>query len=98
MSSRGLFLPCPPGGGGVSSFPTRGSGATIRESATTGSAVVGALPGPRTVRVRCRVPGQVASHDGYGNDAWSSLPDHGSRIPTLFLDVDDASLPGVPPC
>ena len=86
------------GGGSTSLFPTWGSGVNIRESATTGSAVVGALPGPRTVRVRCQVHGQVVNYDGYSNDAWSYLPDYGGYLSNIFIDVDDAWLPGVPTC
>ncbi|WP_267133928.1 MULTISPECIES: hypothetical protein [Streptomyces] len=35
---------------------------------------------------------------GCGDDAWSHLPDHGGYPSTIFGDVADAWLPGVPNC
>lgn len=70
----------------------------IRKSASTDSAVVGTLGGPTTVRVQCQVHGQVVNYGGYSNDAWSYLPDYGGDLSTIFIDVNDAWLPGVPTC
>jgi hypothetical protein len=87
-------------GGGTAGtpFPTWGDGVNIRQDATTDSAVVGTLPGPTTVRVQCQVHGELVDYDGYSNDAWSYLPAYGGYVSNIFIDVDDAWLPGVPTC
>jgi len=69
-----------------------------RQQPTTDSARVASLPGPTSVRVARRVHGGLVEYDGYSNDAWSYLPDHGGYVSNLFIDVDDARLPGVPTC
>ncbi|WP_237322756.1 hypothetical protein [Streptomyces sp. JJ36] len=85
-------------GGDTTSFPTWGSDVNIRKSATTDSAVVGTLPNPTTVRVRCQVRGQLVHYNGYSNDAWAYLPDYGGYVSNIFIDVPEAWLPGVPTC
>ncbi|CAL9666600.1 N-acetylmuramoyl-L-alanine amidase [Streptomyces sp. enrichment culture] len=79
-------------------FPTWGSDVSVRRQPTTDSARVASLPGPTTVRVACQVHGGLVEYDGYSNDAWSYLPDHGGYVSNIFVDVDDAWLPGVPAC
>ncbi|MEV8127269.1 hypothetical protein AB0P07_24760 [Streptomyces sp. NPDC085944] len=79
-------------------FPTWGSDVSIRQQPTTGSARVASLPGPTTVRVACQVHGGLVEYDGYSNDAWSYLLDRGGYVSNIFIDVDDAWLPGVPTC
>ena len=99
MSARGVGLPCTPGGGSDGkSFPTWGSDVNIRAQATTTSAVVSSLPGPTTVTVQCQKRGEMVHYNGYSNDAWSYLPDHGGYISNIFIDVAEAWLPGVPTC
>ncbi|WP_234020362.1 hypothetical protein [Streptomyces pristinaespiralis] len=80
------------------SFPTWGTDVGIRQSATTASTRVTALPGPTTVRIRCQVRGQLVQTDGYSNDAWSYLPDYGGYVSNIYIDVADSWLPGVPTC
>ncbi|MGN9793261.1 hypothetical protein ACTMTU_19485 [Streptomyces sp. OZ13] len=80
------------------SFPTWGTDVSIRQSATTASTRVTALPGPTTVRIRCQVRGQLVQTDGYSNDAWSYLPDYGGYVSNIYIDVADSWLPGVPTC
>ncbi|EHN74994.1 putative amidase, partial [Streptomyces coelicoflavus ZG0656] len=79
-------------------FPTWGTDVSIRQQPTTDSARVASLPGPTSVRVACQVHGGLVEYDGYSNDAWSYLPDHGGYVSNIFIDVDDAWLPGVPTC
>jgi hypothetical protein len=86
------------GGGSGTSFPTWGTDVNIRQQPNTGSASVGKLAGPTTVRVECQVRGELVHYDGYSNDAWAYLPDHGGYISNIFIDVADAWLPGVPTC
>jgi hypothetical protein len=86
------------GGGSGTSFPTWGTGVNIHRSASTGSAVVGTLSGPTSVRVQCQVHGELVNYDGYSNDAWSYLPDYGGYMSNIFVDVNDSWLPGVPTC
>ncbi|WP_244941772.1 hypothetical protein [Streptomyces rubrogriseus] len=69
-----------------------------RQQPTADSARVASLPGPTSVRVARRVHGGLVEYDGYSNDAWSYLPDHGGYVSDLFIHVDDARLPGVPTC
>ncbi|EST36929.1 hypothetical protein N566_15875 [Streptomycetaceae bacterium MP113-05] len=84
--------------GGGTPFPTWGSGVNIRAAASTGSASVGSLPGPTSVRVECQVHGETVDYDGYSNDAWSYLPAYGGYLSNIFIDVSDSWLPGVPTC
>ena len=86
------------GGGDTKSFPTWGTDVSIRQQATTASTRVATLSGPTTVRVKCQVHGRLVDYQGYGNDAWSSLPDLGGCISDIFIDIDDAWLPGVFTC
>ncbi|WP_405609879.1 N-acetylmuramoyl-L-alanine amidase [Streptomyces sp. NBC_01511] len=86
-----------PGPGG-SSFPTWGSGVSIRQEAATTSAQVAGLAGPTSVKVQCQKRGELVNYQGYSNDAWSYLPDYGGYISNIFIDVSDAWLPGVPNC
>ncbi|GAA2598179.1 MULTISPECIES: hypothetical protein [Streptomyces] len=86
------------GGGDTTSFPTWGTDVSVRQQATTDSTRVASLPGPTSVRVRCQVHGQLVNYDGYGNDAWSYLPDYGGYVSNIFIDVADSWLPGVPAC
>ncbi|MFH8443115.1 N-acetylmuramoyl-L-alanine amidase [Streptomyces sp. NPDC018026] len=79
-------------------FPTWGTDVSVRQQPTTDSARVASLPGPTSVRVACQVHGGLVEYDGYSNDAWSYLPDHGGYVSNIFIDVDDAWLPGVPTC
>ncbi len=79
-------------------FPTWGTDVSVRQRPTTDSARVATLPGPTSVRVACQVHGGLVEYDGYSNDAWSYLPDHGGYVSNIFIDVDDAWLPGVPTC
>ncbi|MEV4995572.1 N-acetylmuramoyl-L-alanine amidase [Streptomyces niveus] len=87
-----------PGPGPGTSFPTWGSGVSIRKDATTTSAQVASLAGPTSVKVQCQKRGQLVNYQGYSNDAWSYLPDYGGYISNIFIDVSDAWLPGVPNC
>ncbi|GAA5020750.1 N-acetylmuramoyl-L-alanine amidase [Streptomyces siamensis] len=86
------------GDSGTTPFPTWGSDVSVRQQPTTGSTRVATLPGPTTVRVKCQVHGRLVDHQGYSNDAWSYLPDYGGYISNIFIDVDDAWLPGVSTC
>jgi len=79
-------------------FPTWGTDVSVRQQPSTDSARVASLPGPASVRVACQVRGGLVEYDGYSNDAWSYLPDHGGYISNIFIDVTDAWLPGVPTC
>ncbi|MET9353054.1 N-acetylmuramoyl-L-alanine amidase [Streptomyces sp. NPDC006617] len=79
-------------------FPTWGTDVSVRQQPTTDSARVASLSGPTSVRVACQVHGGLVEYDGYSNDAWSYLPDHGGYVSNIFIDVDDAWLPGVPTC
>ncbi|MEU4979802.1 hypothetical protein [Streptomyces sp. NPDC021969] len=79
-------------------FPTRGADMSVRQQPASDSARVASLPGPTSVRVACQVHGGLVEYDGYSNDAWSYLPDHGGHVSTIFVDVADARLPGVPTC
>ncbi|WP_229700741.1 N-acetylmuramoyl-L-alanine amidase [Streptomyces camponoticapitis] len=87
-----------PGPGPGTSFPTWGTGVSIRQEATTTSAQVASLAGPTSVRVQCQKRGQLVNYQGYSNDAWSYLPDYGGYISNIFIDVSDSWLPGVPTC
>lgn len=87
-----------PGPGPGTSFPTWGTGVSIRQDTTTTSAQVASLAGPTTVKVQCQKRGQLVNYQGYSNDAWSYLPDYGGYISNIFIDVSDAWLPGVPNC
>ena len=71
---------------------------STRQQPTVDSARVASPPGPAPVRVACRVHGGLVEYDGYSDDAWSYSPDHGGRVSNIFMDVDDARLPGVPTC
>ncbi|MFJ7771111.1 hypothetical protein ACIQ1J_22605 [Streptomyces sp. NPDC097107] len=71
---------------------------SVRQQPSTDSARVARLPGPASVRVACQVRGGLVEYDGYSNDAWSYLPDHGGHLSNIFIDVTDAWLPGVPTC
>ncbi|WP_435223123.1 hypothetical protein [Streptomyces sp. Tue6028] len=86
------------GDSGTTPFPTWGSDVSVRQQPTTASTRVATLPGPTTVRVKCQVHGWLVDYQGYGNDAWSSLPDLGGCISDIFIDIDDAWLPGVFTC
>ncbi|MFI5855390.1 N-acetylmuramoyl-L-alanine amidase [Streptomyces parvulus] len=86
------------GGGTGTPFPTWGTDVSVRQQPTTDSARVASLPGPTSVRVACQVHGGLVEYDGYSNDAWSYLPDYGGYVSNIFIDVDDAWLPGVPTC
>ncbi|MGW4544957.1 hypothetical protein ACWEN4_01080 [Streptomyces violaceorubidus] len=50
----------------------------------------------------CRVHGGLVEYDDYSNDARSYPHDHGGHVSHLvvdvYIDVDDARLPGVRPC
>ncbi|MFD1830213.1 hypothetical protein ACFSJS_11105 [Streptomyces desertarenae] len=81
-----------------STFSTRGSDVRVRQQPTTASAVVDSLAGPTQVRVECQVRGGTATHGGRTDDAWAYLPDHGGYVPTVFIDVPEGRLPGVPTC
>ncbi|MFE4646658.1 hypothetical protein ACFRFS_37610, partial [Streptomyces sp. NPDC056730] len=70
----------------------------IRQQATTASTEVARLAGPTRVNVRCQVHGQRITVDGITNDGWSYLPDYGGYVSTIFIDVAEAWLPGVPTC
>ncbi|WP_217167951.1 hypothetical protein [Streptomyces sp. AC512_CC834] len=85
-------------GGDTTSFRTWSTDVGVRQQATTTSTRVAGLPGPTTVRVRCQVHGQLVTHDGYSNDAWSYLPDYGGYVSNIFIDVADSWLPDVPAC
>ncbi|MFB7088540.1 hypothetical protein [Streptomyces sp. NPDC056296] len=78
--------------------PTWGTDASVRQQPSTDSARVASLPGPASVRVACQVRGELVEYDGYSNDAWSWLPDHGGHISDTLIGVNDARLPGVPTC
>ncbi|MFH9570564.1 hypothetical protein ACH4MG_08475 [Streptomyces sp. NPDC017454] len=65
---------------------------------STDSARVVTPPGPTSVRVACQVHGGLVEYDGYGNDVRRACPDHGGCISDVFMDVNDARLPGVPTC
>ncbi|MCW1098877.1 hypothetical protein OJ963_34125 [Streptomyces sp. RS2] len=71
---------------------------STRQQQTTDSARVASPPGPTPARVACRVHGGLVEYDGYSNDARSYPPDHGGHASTIFMDVDDTRLPGVPTC
>ncbi|WP_051370426.1 hypothetical protein [Streptomyces sp. 142MFCol3.1] len=86
------------GDSGTMSFTTWGSDVSVRQQPTTGSTRVATLPGPTTVRVKCQVHGQLVNYQDYSNDAGSYLPDYGGYISNIFIDVDDAWLPGVSTC
>ncbi|MFF8574262.1 N-acetylmuramoyl-L-alanine amidase [Streptomyces sp. NPDC015408] len=86
------------GGGTGTPFPTWGTDVSVRQQPSTDSARVASLPGPTSVRVACQVHGGLVEYDGYSNDAWSYLPDYGGYVSNIFIDVDDAWLPGVPTC
>ncbi|WTL23879.1 N-acetylmuramoyl-L-alanine amidase [Streptomyces sp. NBC_01498] len=83
---------------GGTSFPTWGTGVSIRKEATTTSAQVASLAGPTTVKVQCQKRGQLVNYQGYSNDAWSYLPAYGGYISNIFIDVSEPWLPGVPNC
>ncbi|MFD0251135.1 N-acetylmuramoyl-L-alanine amidase [Streptomyces sp. NPDC127113] len=85
-------------GGTGTPFPTWGTDVSVRQQPSTDSARVASLPGPTSVRVACQVHGGLVEYDGYSNDAWSYLPDYGGYVSNIFIDVDDAWLPGVPTC
>lgn len=87
-----------PGPGPGTTFPTWGTGVSIRQDTTTGSAQVASLAGPTQVKVQCQKRGELVNYQGYSNDAWSYLPDYGGYISNIFIDVSDAWLPGVPDC
>ncbi|MFD7312866.1 hypothetical protein [Streptomyces sp. NPDC059883] len=86
------------GGQPGTSFPTWGTDVRIRQQATTASTEVARLAGPTRVNVRCQVHGQRITVDGITNDGWSYLPDYGGYVSTIFIDVAEAWLPGVPTC
>ncbi|MFJ4869978.1 hypothetical protein [Streptomyces sp. NPDC088757] len=71
---------------------------SLRKQATTASARVASPPGPTTVRVTCQVRGRSVTYNGLTNDARAYLPDYGGYLPSLFVDVPEAWLPGVPTC
>ncbi|MFE5393200.1 N-acetylmuramoyl-L-alanine amidase [Streptomyces sp. NPDC056568] len=79
-------------------FPTWGTDVSVRQRPSQDSARVATLPRPTSVRVACQVHGAPVEYDGYSNDAWSYLPDHGGYVSNIFIDVPDAWLPGVPAC
>ncbi|MGG8313450.1 hypothetical protein ACN6LC_007453 [Streptomyces violaceoruber] len=79
-------------------FVTRETDVSVRQQPTTDSARVARPPGPTSVRVACQVHGGLVEYDGYSNDAWSHLPDHGGYVSSIFIDVDDARPPGAPTC
>ncbi|KRV48172.1 hypothetical protein AQ490_26280 [Wenjunlia vitaminophila] len=79
-------------------FPTWGSDVRVRQQPTTASATLTTLPPAARVRVECQAHGERITYDGITNDAWSYLPDYGGYVSNIFIDVEDAWLPGVPEC
>lgn len=88
--------PPPPPTGGVKEFRTWGTGINVRAEANTSSAVVTTLSGPTTVKVDFQVHGESVTAEGHTNDGWAHLPELGGFISNIYIDVDEAWLPGVP--
>lgn len=79
-------------------FSTWGSNRNVHASPTRTSPVVATLAGPMSVLIDCQLAGEEVTTDGYTNQYWSHLPDHGGYITNIYINDAAAYLPGVPDC
>lgn len=88
------------GSGGQGNAPHSTWGTNVRTHAepSSDSAVRTTFPGPTGVRIDCQMRGQRVTSEGYTNDVWSHLPDHGGSWVSNIYVSGPGWLPDVPAC
>ncbi|MEV1083742.1 NlpC/P60 family protein [Streptomyces sp. NPDC050211] len=88
------------GGGGQGNAPnsTWGTNVNTHTEPATGSPVHTTFPGPTGIRIDCQIRAETVTADGYTNDVWSHLPDHGGSWISNIYVKGPGWLPGIPAC
>lgn len=85
-------------GEGGRNFSTWGSNRPVYERATQASPQVTQIASPSSVFIDCQTQGQSVVAEGYTNDWWSHLRDHGGYISNIYINDPAPKLPGIPNC